>query len=310
MSKRQERSSSSSSNSMPTPKRNREGMLDEQEIEFTTSLKMIMDKLNAIETRMDDNFSNLHTQISTLRCELKEEIDGVKQTVKDVEKSLEGAWAAIEDIQQETKAFKDSKSSHQKMLDDQAKKTQLLEAQLAIAQTEASLLAKNLRVAEENLVALESYTRRENLRFMNIPEESGENCAEVVQDIIQNELKVNTDRIRFHAVHRVGKRPTYNSTAPSRPRPIIARFVVREDKDAVLAAKNRLRNSQKYKDAYITQDYAKAVQEERKILIKAMFAARELGHDAKVINRTLFINNKDYNAQNIPEDLLPAALVA
>ena len=71
-----------------------------------------------------------------------------------------------------------------------------------------------------------------------------------------------------------------------------------------------MRNSQKYKDAYITQDYAKAVQEERKILIKAMFAARELGHDAKVINRTLFINNKDYNAQNIPEDLLSAALVA
>ena len=139
---------------MPTPKRNREGMLDEQEIEFTTSLKMIMDKLNAIETRMDDNFSNLHTQAPTLRCELKEEIDGVKQTVKDVEKSLEGAWAAIEDIQQETKAFKDSKSSHQKMLDNQAKKTQLLEAQLAIAQTEASLLAKNLRVAEENLVSL------------------------------------------------------------------------------------------------------------------------------------------------------------
>ena len=50
--------------------------------------------------------------------------------------------------------------------------------------------------------------RRENLRFLNIPEESGENCAEVVQDIIQNELKVNTVRIRVHAVHRVGKRST------------------------------------------------------------------------------------------------------
>jgi len=55
---------------------------------------------------------------------LKEEIDGVKQTMKDVEKSLEGAWAAIEDVQQETKTYKDSKSSHQKMLDDQAQKTQ------------------------------------------------------------------------------------------------------------------------------------------------------------------------------------------
>ena len=28
------------------------------------------------------------------------------------------------------------------------------------------------------------------------------------------------------------------------------------------------------------------------------------GQDAKVINRTLYINNKYYNAQNIPKDLL------
>ena len=306
MSKRQERSLSSSSNSAPTPKRNREEMVDEQETESSTSLRMIMNKLNSIENRMDDNFSNLHTQLSTLRCELKVEIDGVKQTMKDVEKSLEGAWAAIEDVQQETKTYKDSKSSHQKMLDDQAQKTQLLETQLAIAQTEASLLAKNLRAAEENLIALESYTRRENLRFVNIAEKPGEDCTEVVLDIIQNELKINTDGLRFHAVHRVGKRHTHSSTAPLRPRPIIARFVVREDKDAVLAVKNRLTNSQKYKDAYITQDYAKAIQEERKVLIKAMFAARDQGQDAKVINRTLYINNKDYNAQNIPKDLLSA----
>ncbi|KAL9983150.1 hypothetical protein ACROYT_G005282, partial [Oculina patagonica] len=175
--------------------------MDDKDTESSTSLTMIMDKLNSIECRMDDNFSNLHTQLSTLRCEMKEEIDGVKQAMKDVEKSLEVAWATIEDIQQETKTYKDSKSSHQKMLDDQAQKTQLLETQLAIAQTEASLLAKNLRAAEENLVALESYTRRENLRFVNIPEEPREDCTEVVLDIIQNELKIDTDGLRFHAVH-------------------------------------------------------------------------------------------------------------
>ena len=62
------------------------------------------------------------------------------------------------------------------------------------------------RAAEENLIALESYTRRENLRFVNIAEEPGEDCTEVVLDIIQNELKINTDGLRFHAVHRVGKR--------------------------------------------------------------------------------------------------------
>ena len=49
-------------------------------------------------------------------------------------------------------------------------------------------------------------------------------------------------------------------------------------------------------DAYITQDYARAIQEEGKILIKAMMKAREEHrlNDAKVKGRFLFINNERY----------------
>lgn len=72
---------------------------------------------------MEDKFTNFHAQISNLRRELKEEIDGVTTLIQDVEKSLENAWAAIEDVQQETKAYKDSKGSHQKMLDYQRRKS-------------------------------------------------------------------------------------------------------------------------------------------------------------------------------------------
>ena len=70
---------------------------------------------------------------------------------------------------------------------------------------------------------------------MNIPEEADENCSDIVYNIIENELKINPQDIRFHAVHRVGKSPSRNSeknTSP-RPRSIIARFAVREDRDAV-----------------------------------------------------------------------------
>ena len=70
MSKRAERSSSSSSNSQPTPKRNRGGMDNEVETDSPLPLKVILDKLNAMESRMEDNFTNLHTEVSTLRCEL------------------------------------------------------------------------------------------------------------------------------------------------------------------------------------------------------------------------------------------------
>ncbi|KAL9977775.1 hypothetical protein ACROYT_G015216 [Oculina patagonica] len=57
-----------------------------------------------------------------LRCEFKQQIDGVKDSIKEIEKSLNKAWAANEDIQQETKGYKDSKRSHQEMLDNYTKR--------------------------------------------------------------------------------------------------------------------------------------------------------------------------------------------
>ena len=76
-----------------------------------------MDKLTSIESRMEDNFSQIHSLISELRCEFKVQIDGVKVNIKEIEKSLENAWAEIEDVQQEAKTNRDSKRSHQDMLD-------------------------------------------------------------------------------------------------------------------------------------------------------------------------------------------------
>lgn len=53
----------------------------------------------------------------------------------------------------------------------------------------------------------------------------------------------------------------------------------------------------------MTEDYARAIQEERKVLIKAIMKAREkrgLG-DAKVKGRFLFINNERYDSKSILE---------
>ena len=57
---------------------------------------------------------------------------------------------------------------------------------------------------------------------MNIPERQGENCCDIVNDIIGNELKIRTQDIRFHAVHRVGKPAAKNDDNSTRPMPIIA----------------------------------------------------------------------------------------
>ena len=51
-----------------------------QETDSLISMEILLDKLIAIESRMADNFSNLHTQISELTCEFKHEINVVKST--------------------------------------------------------------------------------------------------------------------------------------------------------------------------------------------------------------------------------------
>ena len=73
----------------------------------------------------------------------------------------------------------------------------------------------------ENNIALENYTRRENLKFMNLPVHRGEDCKGMIVNLIQNDLKIDVTNVRFHAVHRVGK------PAVGKTRPIIARFVSR-----------------------------------------------------------------------------------
>ena len=263
-------------------------------------MEILLDKLIAIESRMEDNFSNLHTQISELTCEFKHEINVVKSALNEPEKSVNHAWTSIEDLQQESKALKDLKSSHQEMMDEQTAEIQGLKSDRKKLQAENEKLNPALKEAQENLVALENYTRRENLRFMKIPESRGENCQDIIYDVLENDLKMNVQDIRFHAVHRLGK-PQNNEVTPARPRPtIIARFAVREDRDAVFNVKNRLQSSARHSEAYITQDFAREIQKERKTLIQSMFAAKQAGRVAKVVNRSLFINNNVFNISNIP----------
>lgn len=86
---------------------------------------------------------------------------------------------------------------------------------------------------------------------------------------------------------------------------IIAKFVRREYTEQVLGVENRLEKSERCKDAYMTEDYARKIQEERTSLIKAMFAAREKGCDAKVTNRNLFIDNQAYDIHSVPREYRP-----
>lgn len=92
---------------------------------------------------------------------------------------------------------------------------------------------------------------------MNIPEEPGENCINTIHDLIENKLNINTEHMQLQAAHRVGKARS-NDVDKASPRPVIVRFLLRDDREKVLKAKNKLKSSENYKDVYIMQDYMRA----------------------------------------------------
>ena len=111
--------------------------------------------------------------MACLRCELKAEIEGVESTIKEVDKSLEAAWDAIGDIQEESKASCDLRKKLQTNLDSQkAEIQQLTRKQSQLDDHRAEIEDPKAKLAEEQekVIVLETYSRRENFRFMNIPE--------------------------------------------------------------------------------------------------------------------------------------------
>ena len=166
---------------------------------------------------MEDHFGSLRTEIASLRFELKSEIEGVKNTIKDMEKSIEAAWDTIGDIQEEMKASSEIRKQLQTDLYSHKVgivKIRNKQQQLDDHRDEIEDLKARLVEEQEEVTDLETYSRGENLCIMNIPDEPDENCSDIVYDIIQNELNINMANMHFHAVPRVGKATTGNRQKP------------------------------------------------------------------------------------------------
>ena len=113
---------------------------------------------------------------------------------------------------------------------------------------------------------LEDYSRRDNLKFFGIKEESGETwskCEAKITDIIENEMGlkdlVDQRDWGFVRAHRVGK---FNADAKN-PRPIVVKFKNWKVKNEVLMNSETL----KVKDIYnVCEDFSKKTDMLRKQL--------------------------------------------
>ena len=199
-------------------------------VEEDVTDKMILEKL-----------SNIHADVKGSKDELKSEIQALKPELSEVTKSLNAVWDEVQLLKQKNKDIQDQRDATAR---------------------ENSKLNEEISTLKNRVIKLKDYSRRENLRFYNIPENPGESsveCSRKVLDVL-SEVGADLENIKFHAIHRTGKPDTSASSnnavsngvltesrerasRPPRPRPILVRFVSRMDSDWAWENRKKLMNS-------------------------------------------------------------------
>lgn len=152
---------------------------------------------------------------------------------------------------------------------------------------------------KEKLLEVQSRSVRENLLFGGILEDPREKedydnieTETVLKKFIKEKLKIN-EEIKFHIVHRLRPRKD------AKPRPIVAKFESRKDRNKVLrAAPAKLKET----SFRVFEQYPYEMVERRNVLWPIYKREQRLGNDARLKEDKLYVNGH----RIYPEDVIEA----
>lgn len=169
-------------------------------------------------------------------------------------------------------------------------------------------LSGDLDGLKETLLRQEAFSRRDNLKFIGLPETADENCDLTIRLFCQ-ELGLSPDfvqNMKIVRAHRLGVRK------PNIDRPLLVRFHFYGDRLKVYQARKSLLENRR--GVYIVQDFPQIIAERRKKLMPLCRAAYNYkdSHDsclavALVLDK-LYIGGKTYSVDNMnsaPDFLRP-----
>ena len=213
-----------------------------------------------------------------------EKLDTIESAVMKIEaklESLEERTQSLEDFQTTAKKdigeLKDSINFTGNQLKDKTvaweKVHQLYESQLAELTKKSQEIEELLNVIHTKNLYLESYSRRENIKFMNIEEFGAtagrsEDTEEVLRTFLERDLGyMEATSVEIQRVHRVGK------SKDGKPRPILARFLRYKDCQQIFALGHRLKDT----DFQMFRDLPQEIITRRKKQMEAFKDARKHG---------------------------------
>ncbi len=187
-------------------------------------------------------------------------IDSSNKRVSELLKEVQDLRVSLEFIEKEFQEYK----NHCKIWSDTCKETKNDET-----------VCKSLITLNDKSDYLEGQSRRNNIVIDGILESANEKWSDSedkVKKLLSEKLQIDPREIELERAHRSGK-PSPSST---RPRPVIVKFLRYKDKLEVISKAKALKGM----NIFINEDFPEAVQQKRKELLPAMWAARERGEIA------------------------------
>lgn len=181
----------------------------------------------------------------------------------------------------------------------------------SVAELECSSKQNELRYEK-----LEAQSRRENLRFFEIPEtpkETWDQSEEKVRGYVLNTLGIDDTDIKIERAHRL--------PAKSSPRPLIVKFSHYKDKDRILKRYREIRDARPRPSSdnenvdqpatatvRISEDFPERVRKVRGLLIKFLNQALKAGKNAYIRYDRLIVNDYAYEYDFQKERPVPVVL--
>lgn len=202
--------------------------------------------------------TDIMTKLSCMDTNIKgvgEDVKNLKETVDGLKDELHDMKERVCDLQKENDALK----------------------------SENCEMKDRMTYLEKKVDDLEGRSKRNNLIFYGIPRRENEtkrDCENMVHDVLTQKLNMSQP-VEFDRIHRLSTKPDS---------PIIGRCTFYKDKEEIMKAKRKLKDT----SIFTGEDYTQRVRDVRKKLGPHLKAARESQKRATMIFDHLLIDGKKF----------------
>lgn len=256
---------------------------------LTTTIESLSVKMSSMETKMDSMQSSIDCvrEMSLKVDNLEVKVNNLTENFQEIsvlKSKLEHAVDKSNHANFQAETNKDNISLLEEKI--KALEDQLQTVTMSNKQSE-KLVEKSLSQLRDSNAKLESYMRRDNLLFLNIKENRGEDCKTLVRDVFKQIKIQDPEAIQITRCHRL--------RGGSTPRPIICRFHHFSDRSKVWDQRSELQNT----DIVMAEDFHPDIAKKRKVLYRIMKEAKAMNMKTGLAIDKLYIDDVPYTVESL-----------